>query len=153
MKLLVPVVGGIVLLDQLTKAMVREWMPLHTMREIVPGLFNLVHVRNTGAAFSLLAGAHSSLRLVFLVGLTLLVMGILFYAYRKLSPRDRWVRVAYSLILGGAVGNLVDRVWLGEVVDFLDFYVGTYHWPAFNVADTAISTGAVMVLLSFFRWK
>jgi len=118
MKLLVPVTGGIVLLDQVTKALIQKWMPLHSVREVVPGFFSLVHVRNTGAAFSFLAGAPSSLRLAFLVTLTLLVMGILLFAYRKLPSRDRWMRAAYSLILGGAAGNLADRLRLGEVIDF-----------------------------------
>lgn len=153
MKLLVPVTGGIVLLDQVTKALIQKWMPLHSVREVVPGFFSLVHVRNTGAAFSFLAGGPSSLRPAFLVTLTLLVMGILLFAYRKLPSRDRWMRAAYSLILGGAAGNLVDRLRLGEVIDFLDFYVGTHHWPAFNIADSAITTGAVMVLVSFLPRK
>ena len=80
-------------------------------------------------------------------------MIILLFAYGKLRPDDRWTRTAYALITGGALGNLIDRLRLGEVVDFLDCYVGAYHWPAFNVADSAITVGALMLVVSVVRGK
>ena len=147
-------VGGmIILLDQVSKLLILHFLPLFSAMEIIPGFFNLVHVRNTGAAFSILAGVNSVWRQSLFVGLTIVVVGILLFAYGKLRPEDRWTRTAYALIIGGALGNLVDRLRLGEVVDFLDCYVGAYHWPAFNLADSAISVGALMLVISVLRGK
>ena len=147
-------VGGmIILLDQVSKLLILHFLPLFSAMEIIPGFFNLVHVRNTGAAFSILAGVNSVWRQGLFVGLTIVVVGILLFAYGKLRPEDRWTRTAYALITGGALGNLVDRLRLGEVVDFLDCYVGAYHWPAFNLADSAISVGALMLVISVLRGK
>lgn len=145
--------GSVIFLDQLTKLLVLRFMPLFDVRVVIPGFFNLVHVHNTGAAFSMLAGANSFWRQTFFIVTTLLVLGILLYAYGKVSRNDRWTRIAYSLICGGACGNLIDRLRLGEVVDFLDVYISTHHWPAFNVADSAISIGALMLLISLLRGK
>lgn len=153
MMLLVLYAGGIILADQLTKFLVLQYMPLFDVKSVIPGFFNLVHVHNTGAAFSILAGANSVWRQIFFVGLTLFVLGLLLYVYRKVDPKDRWTRAAYALICGGAVGNLIDRLRLGEVIDFLDVYVGSAHWPAFNVADSGITVGALMLLISLLRGK
>ena len=140
-------------MDQLTKLLVLRYLPLFDVRAIIPGFFNLVHVHNTGAAFSMFAGANSFWRQTFFVVMTVFVLAILLYVYAKLSRNERWTRTAYALICGGALGNLIDRLRFGEVIDFLDFYVGTYHWPAFNVADSAISVGALMLLVSLLRGK
>ncbi len=145
--------GTIILLDQVTKLLVLHFLPLHAVIEVIPGFFNLVHVRNTGAAFSILAGASSAWRQGLFIGLTMVVVLILLFAYGKLRPDDRWTRTAYALITGGALGNLIDRLRLGEVVDFLDCYLGAYHWPAFNVADSAITAGALMLLVSVVRGR
>jgi signal peptidase II len=150
---LIAVGGTIILLDQVTKLLVLHFLPLFSAMEIVPGFFNLVHVRNTGAAFSILAGANSAWRQGLFVGLTLVVVVILLFAYGKLRSDDRWTRTAYALITGGALGNLIDRLRLGEVVDFLDCYAGSYHWPAFNIADSAITAGALMLIVSVLRGK
>jgi signal peptidase II len=148
------VIGGtIILLDQITKVLIIHFLPLYSMMEVIPGFFNLVHARNTGAAFSILAGANSIWRQGLFVALTLVVVAILLFAYGKLRSDDRWTRTAYALITGGALGNLIDRLRLGEVVDFLDCYVGSYHWPAFNVADSAITAGALMLVISLLRGK
>lgn len=143
----------VLLLDQLTKYWVQKVFPLNTGKEVIPGFFNLVHVRNPGGAFSLFAGASQSLRQAIFIGLTSLVVAFLFYSYGKVRKEDTWTRTAYALVAFGAIGNLVDRIRFGEVVDFLDVYVGTYHWPAFNVADSAVSVGAVMLLISILRGK
>ncbi len=150
---LLAVGGTIILWDQITKLLILHFLPLYSAIEIIPGFFNLVHVRNTGAAFSILAGASSVWRQGLFVSLTILVVIILLFAYGKLRPDDRWTRTAYALITGGALGNLVDRLRLGEVVDFLDCYVGAYHWPAFNLADSAITIGALMLVVSVLRGK
>jgi len=147
-------IGGIVVFfDQLTKILVVKLLPLYSSVAIIPGFFNLVHVRNTGAAFSFLAGGYSSGRQIFFVAVSLVGIGVIFYVYRGLKKEDKWAKIALALIFGGAVGNLIDRLRLGEVIDFLDVYVGKYHWPAFNVADSAITVGAVILLLFLFLPK
>jgi signal peptidase II len=145
--------GTIILLDQMTKYLVLQFLPLFSTIQVIPGFFNLVHVRNTGAAFSFLAGEPSAWRQGLFIGLTLLVVAMLLFAYGKVRSSDTWSRTAYVLIVAGALGNLTDRLRLGEVVDFLDFYVGAYHWPAFNVADSAITVGALMLVVSLLRGK
>ena len=145
--------GGIIVLDQLTKLLILQYLPLHSSLEIIPGFFNLVHVRNPGGAFSIFAGANSALRQGLFMGLTVFIVIVLLFAYRKLRPEDRWTRTSYALIVGGALGNLVDRLRFGEVIDFLDCYVGAYHWPAFNAADSAITAGALMLVVSLLRGK
>jgi signal peptidase II len=147
------VVGTIIVLDQVTKLLVLHFLPLFSMIKVIPGFFNLVHVRNTGGAFSFLAGEPTGWRLGLFIGLTLFVVAIILFAYGKLQSRNYWSRTAYALITGGALGNLVDRLRFGEVVDFLDWYVGVYHWPAFNVADSAITVGALMLVVSVLRGK
>lgn len=144
---------GIIVLDQLTKLLIQHYLPLYSALEVIPGFFNLVHVRNTGGAFSMFAGGDSFWRLSLFVGLTIFVVIILLFAYAKVQPEDRWTRTTYALIIGGALGNLIDRLRFGEVVDFLDCYLGAYHWPAFNVADSAITAGALMLVVSLLRGK
>ncbi|MHC1729165.1 MAG: signal peptidase II [Syntrophobacteraceae bacterium] len=145
--------GAIILLDQLTKYLLVQAIPLNTGIPIIPGFFNLVHVLNPGGAFSIFAASGSPWRQYVFIALTVIVVIAIAFAYGKVTKNDTWTRAAYICISGGAVGNLIDRVRMGEVIDFLDFYVGSWHWPVFNVADTAISTGAVMLLLSLIRSK
>lgn len=153
MSFMLPICISLILLDQATKFAVMRYFPLFTGKVVIPGFFNLVHVRNTGSAFSLFAGANPSWRLPFFIVSTLLIVGVILFAYTKVRREETWLRTAYSLIVGGALGNLIDRLRFGEVVDFLDFYVGSYHWPAFNVADSAITTGALMLLVSMLRTR
>ncbi len=143
--------GILAVLDQLTKYLLVNAIPLNTGVPIIPGFFNLVHVHNTGGAFSIFAGPGYPWRRQVLIGLTLVVVAAIAYAYGKAGKKDTWTRIAYVCITGGAIGNLVDRIRLGEVIDFLDVYVGKWRWPAFNVADAAVSAGAVMLLLSLIR--
>ncbi len=151
MGFLLAVGGAIILLDQITKMLIIKFLPLMSAVTVIPGFFNIVHVRNPGGAFSFLAGAGASWRPFFFLAMSLLGTGIIVYAYRKVEKRDFWNRCALALLFGGALGNLIDRLRFGEVVDFLDFYIGAYHWPAFNVADSAISVGAVMLLIVLLR--
>ncbi len=134
--------------DQLTKFLVVAHLSLYEAREIIPGLFNLVHVTNKGAAFSLFAGVESPLRHYFFVSVnTLAALGLTIAAW-KVGPSRRLYRWSFALIAGGAIGNLVDRLLHGAVIDFLDFYIGVYHWPAFNVADSAICVGVGLMLFA-----
>jgi signal peptidase II len=150
---LLPIGGLILLLDQITKFLILYRFPLHSGMEVIPGFFNIVHVRNPGAAFSLMASAPAIWRQFFFIGLTIVVVIALIYSYSKVAKEDLWTKTSYTLIVSGAVGNLIDRVRLGEVIDFLDVYIGSYHWPAFNVADSAITAGAIMLLLSLLRGR
>ena len=139
--------AAVIVLDQITKALVRDAVPLYESRVIVPGFLNLVHVRNEGMAFGLLNTADFEYKWLVTSALAALALfGIVYYA-RHLRPDERAARMGLSLILGGALGNLIDRLWAGYVVDFVDVYSGTWHFWAFNVADAAINIGAALVFL------
>jgi signal peptidase II len=138
---------AVVLLDQVTKAMVRAWLPLHDDVSIINGLLDFTQVRNTGAAFGLLNSVAFPFKaaLIAIVAAVALV-AIAAYAAR-VAPAQKMARLGLALILGGAIGNLIDRIALGYVVDFVDVYWRSYHFWAFNVADSAITVGvSVMVL-------
>lgn len=138
---------AVILLDQVTKAAVLSRIAWNETVPVIPGFFDLVHVRNRGMAFGMLSGPDKGWGPVFLLGLSLLATGcLLFWLLRRPFP-EPWTPLGLSMILGGATGNLCDRLRLGEVVDFLDVHVGSWHWPAFNVADAAITTGACLVAL------
>ncbi|MGC9422364.1 MULTISPECIES: signal peptidase II [Vibrio] len=119
--------------------------------EVLP-FFNLLYVHNYGAAFSFLSDQAGWQRWFF-SGIAVIVVGLLAYWMRRLPATEKWNNIAYALIIGGAVGNVFDRVVHGFVVDYLDFYWGTYHWPAFNLADSTICLGAAMIVLDSFRGK
>ncbi|MFZ5774674.1 MAG: signal peptidase II [Thermodesulfobacteriota bacterium] len=138
----------VVLLDQWSKALVMEHFTLYELRPVIPGLFNLTHLTNTGAAFGMLAGAQTTWRQLFFVGVAVVALGVMIFSFKHFRSQSRLYIHALGLIAGGAVGNLIDRVRFGAVVDFLDFYVGSHHWPAFNVADSAITVGVGLFLLA-----
>lgn len=141
----------IVILDQITKYAVAARIPLHTTIPVVPGFFDLTHVRNAGAAFGILGAGEAPWRGLFLTLVALAVfLGVLVYALRT-PPACTGLQIALSLILGGAVGNLIDRLRFQSVTDFLRFYIGTHEWPSFNVADSAITVG--VLLLAWDIWR
>ena len=136
------------ILDQITKALVLKYLPLYHSKQVIPGLFNLTHIHNKGGAFSIFANTGFTWLQYFLFILApLLAMGLIFYLFKNTSRTDQWLRGGLALIFGGAAGNLVDRFRLGEVVDFLDFYLGTHHWPVFNIADSAVTIGIGIFIL------
>jgi signal peptidase II len=138
-------------LDQATKVLVQLTLPLGSHVTLVPGLLNLVHIHNKGAAFGLLSGWSAAYAWLFFVATTGLVLGVLGYLLWRL-PDDHWpAALGYCLILTGALGNLIDRVRLGEVVDFIDVYWGRYHWPAFNVADSLVCVGTAFLVWVIIR--
>lgn len=139
----------IVVLDQITKALVMHTMHLHESIPIIAGVFNLTYIRNPGAAFGMFATTNSAFRLIFFTGTSIFALALLGTIFYRMHPADVWGQLSVSGIFGGAIGNLLDRLQYGEVVDFLDFYMGGYHWPAFNVADSAISVGVVSLLILF----
>ena len=139
--------GFVFVLDQVSKSAISSWLPYGGSSSVIDGFFNLVHVRNTGIAFSLFADAAPWFREVVLpVAQSAIIVVILAFLW-KVGESARLSRVALALVLGGAAGNLYDRLLHGYVTDFLDFYLATYHWPAFNVADSAITTGAGLLIL------
>jgi signal peptidase II len=142
---------AIIVLDAITKWLVSANISLHDAITVVPNLFSLVHVRNTGAAFGIGANAESQVVPLLLNSGAILVF-LIVVAYALRTPlTDRTLQVGLHLILGGAIGNLVDRFRFGYVVDFLDFYVRDHHWPAFNVADSAICIGIALLFLDMRR--
>lgn len=141
----------VIVLDQATKAVASAYLGLHEPVAIIP-MFNLTLLHNTGAAFSFLGNAGGWQRWLFVV-IALAVSSGLVWWLRQLPRTDTWLAIALALVLGGALGNVWDRVYLGYVVDFIDVYYGSHHWPAFNVADSAISVGAVMLLLDALRGR
>jgi signal peptidase II len=137
----------IVALDQLTKAAVRASLPEHTSVTVVPGFIDFTHVRNTGAAFGILNSADFPFKTVVIAVIaTAALIGVGMYA-ASLAHHQRVARVGLALIIGGAAGNLIDRVLAGSVVDFVDVYFQSYHFWAFNVADSAISVGVAIMIL------
>jgi signal peptidase II len=142
---------GLIIADQLSKAAVRAYIPLYDSVEVIPGLLNLTHALNTGAAFGFLDRLDFAYKtLVVAVLATSALAAIVFYAM-TLGSETRLSRLALTLVVAGAVGNLIDRVVAGAVVDFVDVYVGTWHFWAFNVADTCISCGAVLLIFDMLR--
>jgi len=139
---------GICLLDQISKFYIVQQIAMDESVTVIPHFFSLVHVRNPGVAFGWFADQSTPFRQVFFVGLSIGALLFLITLVRKIPPADMLGHIAIALLFGGACGNLLDRVRLGEVVDFLDFYIGRYHWYAFNVADSAITTG--LTLFAFY---
>lgn len=143
----------ILVLDQLTKMIVDRTMALHQSIPIIDGVFSLTYVRNTGAAFGIFSGSHEAFRLPFLILVSVLALGFVVVMLKRLRDEEKGLITALSLIIGGAIGNLVDRILYGEVIDFLDFYWSHYHWPAFNVADSCITIGVLITLFYLIRAK
>lgn len=139
----------VIVVDQVTKRVIDSAMQLHQTIELIP-CFQLTYMRNQGAAFSFLSGAGGWQRWFF-IGLAIVASVVIFVWLRKLDPSRRREAVAWALVLGGALGNLIDRILYGYVIDFLDVYVGDWHWPAFNVADSAITVGVGLLLLDSFK--
>jgi signal peptidase II len=138
---------SVLAVDQLTKQVVRHLLPLHDTVKIIPGFLDFTHVQNTGAAFGLLNAADFPYKPAVMIGIAAIALVAIAAYGAQLGFHERLARFGLSLILGGAFGNLIDRAVVGYVVDFVDVYWGDAHFWAFNVADAAISIGAVLVLL------
>lgn len=141
--------GVIIVLDQLTKVVMSNWLELYQTVAVMP-YFNFTLAHNSGAAFSFLAGAGGWQRWFFIV-LALVVSAVLVLWLSRLKVTAKMEAIAISLIIGGAIGNVLDRFLYGYVIDFIDVYVGSYHWPAFNIADAAICIGAVLLIWDSFK--
>jgi signal peptidase II len=143
----------VVLLDRWTKRIVATRITLYSHIQVIPGFFRLTHTENTGAAFSLFADSPSHWKVALLVGFSVIAMVIVLVLLWKQSRPLTTTAIALSLILGGAVGNLWDRVATGRVVDFLLFYFKQYQWPVFNLADSAIVVGAALLVIEILFAK
>jgi len=141
------VAAVVLLLDQATKWYIRQTVSLYESIAVLEGIFSITHVRNSGGAFGFLNGTRSALRLPFFVVVSMVAVGVLLVFVRRVEPGQRGLLLALGGILGGALGNLVDRMMAGEVTDFLDFHWRGYYWPAFNVADSCITTGVLILLV------
>ena len=140
---------AIIIADQISKTLMVNWLDLYERVAVLP-FFNLTLAHNTGAAFSFLAGAGGWQRWFF-VALAVVISAVLVIWMKRLAVTARLEAISLALIIGGAIGNVIDRLIYGYVIDFLDVYVGTYHWPAFNIADSAICIGAVLLIIDSFR--
>jgi len=141
-------VAGLVL-DQATKIYIHKSMQLYQSIPVIDGLFNLFYIRNKGAAFSFLANA--SWRLPFFIAISLVASLVILVAFGRLRGDQKLAQVSLAMIFSGALGNLIDRVRLGEVIDFLDVFWKSHHWPAFNVADSLICVGVTLLALDMLR--
>lgn len=142
MKLIPLLIIFTVFIDQITKYLIRKNLSPHEVINILPGL-NIVHVSNTGAAFGILRGAGN----LFFIGISVIAIAVILY----LLIKEKRHLLPYSLILGGAIGNLIDRITIGHVTDFIDLYVGRFHWPAFNVADSSLTVGIIILFIEILR--
>lgn len=145
---------AIICLDQISKLAVVKYIGLHETLPVITGFFNLVHIRNRGMAFGLMNRPGFDFAFYFLVIASLTAVVVIMIWLLRLKRNDRCLTLGLSLILGGALGNLADRLRLREVIDFLDFFVGTYHWHTFNIADSAITVGTLLVaVILLFKSK
>ena len=140
----------VVLLDRMTKWLIAEKITQNDSVVVIPGLFRLTHVQNQGAAFGLFSESPSEFKVALLILFSVAALAVVSALLWKNGNAMNATAVALSLVFGGALGNLWDRVAAGRVIDFLDFYVGSHHWPAFNVADSAIVVGALLLLSEIF---
>ena len=137
------------LADQASKLYVGKVMSLHQSIPVIDGLFSFTYLRNRGAAFSFLSEA--SWRLPFFIFVSLIAAVVILVALKKMRDDQKLAQVSLAMIFSGAIGNLIDRVRLGEVIDFLDVYWKSHHWPAFNIADSLICVGVALIALDMFR--
>ena len=145
---------GIILLDRATKLVIIQTLRLGQGIPVIPGFFDIVFVLNPGAAFGFLATLSDQVRNPLFILISILAVVLIVFYHTRYLRSHRLVSVALGLVLGGAVGNLIDRLYYGMVVDFLDVHAGPYHWPAFNVSDSAISVGvSLMILDMLLDWR
>lgn len=152
-KIALPLALSLIVLDQVVKTWIQHHLVLYTTKPVIPGFFNIVYVLNRGAAFGFLNRSDIQWQTYFFFAATALAVLIIFHLLRMARDGDTLLILSLGSILGGAIGNLIDRVRTGEVVDFLDFYWKSYHWPAFNVADIAIFLGSLGLLAAFYRMR
>lgn len=145
------IIGIVLLLDQVSKHIIETRVRLYDTITVIPGFFNITHVRNRGAAFGLLADLPAFWRSAFFISITVVAVAAIITLLVK--TQERLSLTAFSLIAGGAVGNVIDRIQYGEVVDFIQWHVKSYYWPSFNVADSAITIGVALLAIEMLFSK
>lgn len=148
---LVMVIALVLIADQAAKHAIEKYTTMDYFHVVIPGLLNLIHTHNPGVAFSMFANAHSPVVRFLLVLFSVGVIVFLFWLLAAERAGGKMGQIGIALIIGGAVGNVLDRLTQRGVTDFIDLHVGSYHWPTFNVADSAIVAGAALVLIELFR--
>ena len=144
---------AVVILDQITKIYIDGAMQLYQSIEVLENLFNITYVRNKGAAFGILSGANESLRVPFFLVVSTIAIAVIIYMIYSYKEESKIFPLSLALILGGAIGNAIDRIRIGEVIDFLDVHWYEHHWPAFNVADAAICIGVAFLIINMLFEK
>lgn len=144
---------AVVISDQLSKFIITRKVSLMTIKSVVPGFFNITYIRNRGAIFGFLSGSGSQFIYIVLTLASLTALSLVVYYFFRTPHSERFMKISLSLILAGALGNLIDRIFRGYVVDFLDFYIKKWHWPSFNIADLCISIGAILLIYTFLVKK
>ena len=142
----------VVLIDQASKSLIVSRLEPHQIISVIPGFFNVVFVENRGMAFGIFNQSKPGFAFIFLLATTIAAIGVIIFFF-WIKRNHLWLTIGLSLILGGALGNLIDRIQLGYVVDFLDFFIAGYHWPAFNMADSAVTGGTFWLLFNVIRGK
>jgi signal peptidase II len=144
---------GLVVLDQVTKHIVARTVDLYESVTVVPGFFNITRIHNRGAIFGTFSRTNNDVVFALLTAASIAALAMVVWYFFKTPVTDRLMKVSLTLIMAGALGNQFDRLVRGHVIDFLDFYIGTAHWPFFNAADSCISIGACLMLVTLFRRK
>jgi signal peptidase II len=150
-KLYLYLMAAIVIVDQASKMLIVRALPLNIPRSVIPGFFSLWHVRNSGAVWGFFQGHDNNLVPKVITALAIAALLIVLVFFLRAARHERLELFAYAFILGGALGNIIDRLRLGYVVDFIDVYVKSWHWPTFNVADSCISIGVALLAFSLLR--
>ena len=143
----------VALIDQVSKWLALSHVAPHQILSVIPGFFHIVLVKNRGMAFGILNQTKPGFASIFLLATTIAAIGVIIFFFFWAKRNHRWLTSGLSLILGGAMGNLIDRIQLGYVIDFLDFFLADYHWPAFNMADSAVTVGTCWILFNVIRGK
>ncbi len=142
--------GALLVLDQASKSWIAAKLGLYETIKVIPGFFNLTHVRNKGAVFGVFNHLPGNTVALLLLGLSLLAFVLVLAYFLKTPPEQKLTRFTLALVMAGALGNQIDRVFRGSVVDFLEFHVRRFYWPTFNVADSCVTVGAVLLIYIFF---
>ncbi len=150
---IIPFSISIIFLDQITKYMVSKYLTLYESIEIIAGKFNITYIKNRGGAFGILGWIDSPLLNIGFLLLSILALIIIILLIKKADDKAVIPNISFSLVLGGALGNMIDRIRIGEVIDFLDIHWNSYHWPAFNIADSAITIGMILLIFDIIRRK
>lgn len=143
----------VLFLDQLSKWLISSHLSLHQARPIIPGVFSLVLVQNRGMAFGIFSQSKSGFPYYFLLATTIVAIVVILCFFCWTKGNRPWLTVGLSIILGGATGNLIDRLRFGYVIDFFDFFLKDYHWPAFNLADSAVTAGTCWLFINIMRGR